>query len=510
MTIPSNRRRFLTTTSAVGALAGLGEFGFLQQLPRLTAADVAAPRGRVQLHADIEPLVRLIEDSDRARLLEAVADRIRQGTTYQDLLAAVMLAGVRGIQPRPVGFKFHAVLVINSAHLASLSATDRDRWLPLFWSLDNFKQSQERNRKEGNWSMSALESGKLPDGAHAAARFREAMEKWDVDGADHAVAAWSRVAGLNEVYEAFWRLGARDFRNIGHKAIFVANSYRTLQTIGWRHSEPILRSLAYALLEHEGAAPSERDDERDRPGRENAKRVTEIRRDWQRGRVSREAGTEMLQVLRTANPAEASAKVVQMLNAGIDPASVWDGLFLTAGELLIRQPGIVGLHCVTTANALYFGYEVSGNDETRRYLMLQAAAFLTMFREAMRSRGRIRDDIRLDAFEPAELSAKGPHAVEEVFQVLATDKVQASRKTLALLAREADLVPTLMAAGRRLIFARGTDSHDYKFSSAAFEDFYNVTPALRNTFLAANMVQLRPAGGDETDLTRRIRAALAK
>jgi hypothetical protein len=34
------------------------------------------------------------------------------------VLAALLLAGVRNIQPRPVGFKFHAVLVVNSAHLA--------------------------------------------------------------------------------------------------------------------------------------------------------------------------------------------------------------------------------------------------------------------------------------------------------------------------------------------------------------------------------------------------------
>jgi len=57
-----------------------------------------------------------------------------------------------------------------------------------------------------------------------------------------SLAAWARTGGANEIYEAFWRYGARDFRDIGHKAIFVANSYRTLQTIGWRHAEPILRS----------------------------------------------------------------------------------------------------------------------------------------------------------------------------------------------------------------------------------------------------------------------------
>ena len=102
----------------------------------------------VQLSADIEPLVRLIEDTARDRLLEAVAERIRGGPATSEMLAALMLAGVRGIKPRPVGFKFHAVLVINSAHLASLAAQDRDRWLPLFWALDNFKASQARNRTQ--------------------------------------------------------------------------------------------------------------------------------------------------------------------------------------------------------------------------------------------------------------------------------------------------------------------------------------------------------------------------
>ena len=33
-----------------------------------------------------------------------------------------------------------------------------------------------------------------------------------------------------------------------------------------------------------------------------------------------------------------------------------------------------------------------------------------------------------------------------------------------------------MTGARRLIFTKGTDSHDYKFSSAALEDFYHVSP----------------------------------
>ena len=111
---------------------------------RAEAKDV---RRIVELAPDIEPLVKLIEDTDRNKLLEVVAERINKGTSYGQLLAALLLAGVRGIQPRPVGFKFHAVLVVNSAHLAALDADDRERWLPVFWALDNFKTSQARNKK---------------------------------------------------------------------------------------------------------------------------------------------------------------------------------------------------------------------------------------------------------------------------------------------------------------------------------------------------------------------------
>ncbi|HEY7308053.1 MAG TPA: hypothetical protein VH643_01715, partial [Gemmataceae bacterium] len=243
-----NRRRFVTGSLQAGAVAAFGDFSFLNGLPAPAAEDKAA-RKLVPLSPEIEPLVRLIEDTPRYKLLEHIAAEIRMGTSYEELLGAVFLAGVRGIQPRPVGFKFHAVLVINSAHLASLAAADKDRWLPLLWSIDYFKSSQSRNKAEGDWHMAPVAEGSLPAEADAKRTFLSGMDNWDVEKADRGIAAWSRCAGAAEVMEAFWRLGARDFRDIGHKAIYTANGSRTLQTIGWRHAESVLRSLAYAVLE---------------------------------------------------------------------------------------------------------------------------------------------------------------------------------------------------------------------------------------------------------------------
>jgi hypothetical protein len=141
----ADRRSFLSASAV-----GLGSLAFLDRLPAVSAADAKLKPDVVHLNPEIEPLVRTIEETSREKLLEEIAARVKKGLSYRDLLAALLLAGVRNIQPRPVGFKFHAVLVVNSAHLASLAAPDRERWLPIFWALDNFKNSQAQNNLKAN------------------------------------------------------------------------------------------------------------------------------------------------------------------------------------------------------------------------------------------------------------------------------------------------------------------------------------------------------------------------
>jgi hypothetical protein len=393
-----------------------------------------------------------------------------------------------------------------SAHLAAIASEDKDRWLPLFWALDNFKRSQEIKAKKPFWVMRRVDDGKLPSAAEARQRFVAAMDDWDEEGADRAVAMLVRTAGAADVAELFWRYGARDFRDIGHKAIYAANAWRTLQIIGWRHAEPVMRSLANACLDHEGDNPARRDAEPDRPWRENLPRARQIRPHWQHGKPSTRATTDLLQTLRTATYGEACQHVVKLLNEEVDPTSVWDGLFLGAGELLMRQPGIVGLHCVTSVNALHYGYQASGNDETRRMLTLQAAAFLTLFRKRMA--GNLREGLFIDTLEMADASASGPEAIEEIFAVVSRDRLLAARKTLAHLVQGTVKPEQLLTAGRRLIFSKGTDSHDYKFASAAMEDCYHTSPRWQARFLATSLFNLKGTGDRDNGLISHVRTAL--
>jgi len=504
----TNRRRFLQASAGAGSLLGLGDLSFLSQFQPVSAAETKLDPKTVQLRPEIEPLVRLLEDTPRERLIEEVAARVNNGLSYREVLAALLLAGVRNVQPRPsVGFKFHAVLVVNSAHLASLSAPDSDRWLPIFWALDEFKSSQARDVREGNWSMAPVDESKVFYGEKAKGAFIKAMETWDEGAVDAATAGMVRSAGANELFEIFARFGARDFRSIGHKAIFVANSWRTLQCIGWQHAEPVLRSLAYALQNHRGEPnPAESDLEADRPWRRNQGLVKKIRSDWQAGKLDDRATTDLLSTLRTGSSDDACDQVVELLNRGVAAQSVSDAMFLGAGELLMRQPGIVALHAVTTTNALHYAHQAVANDETRRLVLLQNAAFLPMFREAMRGRGQV-GDARLDELSPATLDGSNDELVTDIFRDVSGNRPQASQKVLAYL-QKGQSPKELMNTARRLIFLKGDNAHDYKFSSAVLEDFYNVSSSWRNRFLATSVFNLRGSGDRDNSLVKRTREAL--
>ena len=492
-----SRRRFLGTTAAAGAVFGLDQL----RLPRVSAAEAHLPPSAVRLRPEIEPLVRLIEETPRERLLEEVASRIRKGTTYPEVLAALLLAGVRNIQPRPVGFKFHAVLVVNSAHLASISSPDEDRWLPIFWALDYFKESQAADQRAGDWTMSDVDESALPAAHRAREAFTHAMDNWDESAADVAVAALTRTATPEEIFEIFSRYGARDFRDIGHKAIYVANSWRTLQSIGWQHAEPVLRSLAYALLERGDENPAKADLPADRPWRRNLPLAQTIGESWRVGKPDDAAAGELLISVRDGSEEAAASKVVELLNRGTAARSVWDGLFAAAAELPMRRADILSLHAVTTINALHYAFQTSRNEETRKMMLLQAASFLPLFR------GRLHDGPRIDAFEQSPVPEQSD-AVARIFAEVSRDRMSAAQNVLAYLQSGND-AKTLIDTARRLIFVKGQNAHDYKFSSAVLEDFGNISPAWRDRFLAASVFLLRGSGAKDNTLVARARAALA-
>ena len=147
--------------------------------------------------------MRLLEDTPRAKLLEEVGARIRKGLGYRESLAALLLAAIRNVQPRPaVGFKFHAVLVVHSAHLVAQASPEANRWLPLLWAVDHFKESQADDVREGDWTMGAVNTKSIPAKAQAVRAFTTAMDNWDEASADGAAAGLARHLTPEESFES--------------------------------------------------------------------------------------------------------------------------------------------------------------------------------------------------------------------------------------------------------------------------------------------------------------------
>ncbi len=496
-----SRRRFLSVTTASAAGVGVIQPAFF---PRLRAEDVQVDPGMVRFRPEIESLVVLLEETPREKIIESVSEKIRGGTSYRELLSALFLAGIRNVQPRPsVGFKFHSVLVVHSAHQASLAAADNRRWLPLLWAIDYFKSAQATDVKEGNWTMAAVDEGRLPSASKSLDLLDKAMTNWDESAADVAAAAAARVATTSQLIDLMARHAARDFRSIGHKPIYVSGAFRTLSAIGWEHAEPVMRSLAYAILNHTGEGnPSKSDAEADRAGRQNWELVDEIPADWLGGKHNADASQRVLEGLREASPLDASKMVVELLKEQVHPRSIYDGILLAASELVTRQPAIVPLHAVTTTNALHSLFHRVNDDSLRRWLLLQNASFLAHFREAAKGREKL-PERKLDQLAT---SSDPTPSIDQVFEQVHRDRQAASRSTLSYLQAGGD-AESLIRKARELVFLKGSDSHDYKFSSAAIEDFYAMAPKWRNHYLAGCSYLLHGSSEKTTSLSERVLAA---
>lgn len=487
---PLRRRTFLQTSAALGLAAAL---------PGSRVAARPLDAGAVVFRPEIEPVVRWIEDTPRERILEKTVSELNGGLSYRDLLSGLFLAGIRNIKPRPVGFKFHAVLVVHSGHVLGQTAPVDDQLLPIFWALDNFKSSQAQDVREGDWVLPTAPTAGVPGPEQATRAFTEAMDRWDSEASDLAVAGLARGGSMAGVFEEIWRYAVRDQRNIGHKPIFAMQCARTLNEIGWQHAEPVLRSLVYGMLDLQGdhnAAPVG-------PYESNLALAKTLRNDWTVGRNDPGATQALLETFREATPTGSSEAAAKAINDGIAPGSVWDAVLLAGNEFLLSEPGIAPLHAVTAANALHYIYEVSARDETRRMALLQAAGWLPLYR----ARSKNPSAIHLDAIEPIAPEGPSSDVAARIFDEISRDRKKAAAMAVGYL-HKGGHVDDVFALARRMIFHKGNESHQYKYGAALWEEVRLATdPKWQTALTAAAMSYVPAANAPDSPLMNRAREA---
>src|SRR5215469_11834303 len=87
------RRHFLQTAATAGL--GLGEWAKLAPLSPASAAEAKVTPDLVRFSPDIEPVVRLIEQTPRANCPAMMIAQLKKGLPYRNFLAALYLANLR-------------------------------------------------------------------------------------------------------------------------------------------------------------------------------------------------------------------------------------------------------------------------------------------------------------------------------------------------------------------------------------------------------------------------------
>jgi hypothetical protein len=171
---------------------------------------------------------------------------------------------------------------------------------------------------------------------------------------------------------------------------------------------------------------------------------------------------------------------------------------------MLKQSGIISVHANTSVNALHYAYRHQDDPRARRLLLLQAAAFLPLFRDLL---GGERGRLGIDTLELLDQEVDPGSTLEDIFATVSHDRVDAARKTLGYLAA-GGAEPPFLSLARHYVVERNTGYHDYKFAEAAFENAAAMESPWRERYLAASVLYLNGSADKANETVRRARSLL--
>jgi hypothetical protein len=487
----------------------------------LAALGGESPPEKIRFGPDLEPVVRLMEETPRDQCVRVFLNELRRGLPYRQLLAASLFAGIRRMHSNHEVYKIHAV------HQVGMDVRAEERLLPLFWALNGYKQRQE------DFPLPAMTElrGSLPRTDKAAGQFRDAIERGDSDLAESAIVALGRGLGARPTMEQLWRSGCRNGGAGGHMAICLANCFRALETIGWQEAEPALRFVVQDWFWSGYWRP-------DAYYHANQSRVEEhlshLPADWPGGRGDQAATRELLRQIRQGPVEPACALAIEQLRRGVAAQALWDSVHLATADLLVRHSDGWGLasrplHSNTSTNALHYAFRTAVDPATRLLVLLQAVAWAADKTGGDRASGKLRD-LSISDLPAIELPASSEDAIVDIFAqlparhyrwdknrgaVLAYGKRasadEACRKVFALTRERPSAMPLFVQTAHSWLCRKASnDHHEYKFLAAILEDVAWVSQEWRPHLLAASVHYFHGDQSPDNSVIQQVRGALPK
>jgi hypothetical protein len=331
--VQKSRREFFRQVGAGMVAASVGSH-LANELGFSTA--FAADGPETLSFGRLEPLVALMQETPAARLLPALSERLRQGTSMRDLVAAAALANSRAFGGEDY-IGFHTLMAMPPALAMSAEMPEAQRALPVFKVLyRNTARIQERGGR-ANEVLRPVAAATLPEGRSSAAVLREQARGRNMDQAERSLAAIT----ARDPDEAFNSLleTVQDATEV-HRTVLAHRAWDLVGIIGRDQALTLLRnSLRYCIR----AENQQRYVEIFSPARALLPRLMDQHRLASREPGNRAPDDAWIQqfsnTLFSSTPDQAADAVAAALAEGMAPDAIGEAISLTANQLVLRDEG---------------------------------------------------------------------------------------------------------------------------------------------------------------------------
>ncbi len=324
----TTRRDFLADVGRGMLVAGVG-YGTAYDMG-LSPAWAANDAANDLTFGDREPLVRLMQDTEAAKLLPQIVEKWKTGTSLKDIVAAAALANARTFGGEDY-IGFHTMMALSPAYQMSRELPSEQSPLPV---LKVLYRNSHRIQEHGGHKSEILHS--VPAVTGSTGGLHEAVLGKDRDKAEQIfaqIAQRSADDAFNEVLEV-----VQDNTEV-HRVVMPYRAWELLDIVGREHAHTMLRqSVRYCVK-------SECGDHNDyaRGGSRLLPKLFDQFKLPSKPLGTKPASDEWVEHLsRTifeATPDQAAEAVAAALSEGFAPEAIGEAITLAANQLLLRDLG---------------------------------------------------------------------------------------------------------------------------------------------------------------------------
>ena len=332
MNAPRTRREFLADVGRGMVIATVG-YGVAREL--CLAPAFAAEAADTLDFGPLEPLVRLMQETPAAKLVPALAGKLKAGEDLKRLVAAAALANARTFGGEDyVGF--HTMMALAPALHMSRELPEPLQPLPVFKVL---YRNTNRIQEQGGRKEEVLHSVKpaaLEGGGCAGEAVREAVHRKDAETAESRFAAVAKLGPADALNNLLYTV--QDNTEV-HRVVLPYRSWDLLELIGQEHAHTLLRqSVRYCLKAESWSRTATMDEPR-----RILPKMLEAHQLLDRSPGSRVAEDnwvdQLSQAIFKSTPEQAAEAAADALAEGFSPAAVGEAISLAANQLILRDMG---------------------------------------------------------------------------------------------------------------------------------------------------------------------------